>query len=87
MFQIDFMNVRVRRQDFFNLNKCYDNLICSKSTIMIFYTPLIKIKFCSIFLTKYSMHKTIKTVINNLQDFQILETQLSTPLLIFFFPQ
>ena len=30
------------------------------------------------------MHKTIKTVINNLQDFQILETQLSTPLLIFF---
>ena len=50
---------------------------------MIFYTPLIKIKFCSIFLTKYSMHKTIKTVINNLQDFQILETQLSNPLLIF----
>ena len=30
------------------------------------------------------MHKTIKTVINNLQDFQILETQLSNPLLIFF---
>ena len=33
------------------------------------------------------MHKTIKTVINNLQDFQILETQLSTPRLNFFCPQ